>query len=190
MPDCDTIFRRAVVDDAAAVAHIVALAFGEDLMRRLCGDFGEMLLEELVRRDDTQYSYRNVIVCEIGGEVVGAACGYDGARLHELREPVLDAIRARYGSAPDVTDETSAGEFYLDTLGVLSHMRGRGLGTGLIRRMCADAFADGHGRVGLLVDSGNPAAGRLYERLGFEYAGEVLFFGHKMYHMQLLRRDL
>lgn len=117
-------FRRAEAKDAAVVAHIVAMAFGEDLTRRLCGEAGEALFEELVRRDDTQYSYRNVIVCETDGEVVGAVCGYDGARLHELRVPVLETIRKRCGSVPEVADETSAGEFYLDTLGCCLARRG------------------------------------------------------------------
>ena len=181
-------FRRAAVDDAAIVAHIVAMAFGEDLTRRLCGDAGETLFEELVRRDDTQYSYRNVLVCEVDGEVVGAVCGYDGARLHELRAPVLETILMRCGAMPEVADETSAGEFYLDTLGVLPQVRGRGLGAELIRRMRDEAFAEGHECVSLLVDEDNRAAERLYERLGFRRSDEVDLLGHKMFRMLSLRR--
>ena len=184
----EPIFRRAMATDAAFIARMVVMAFGEDLTARLCGDAGEALFEELVCRDGTQYSYRNVLVCEVDGEVVGAVCGYDGARLHELREPVLEAIRARCGSVPDVADETQAGEFYIDTLGVSPHMRGHGLGAGLIRRMCAEAFAGGHERVGLLVDLENTAAGSLYKHLGFRCVGEIELLGHKMYRMQLLQR--
>lgn len=181
------IFRRAVAEDAVVVARIIALALGEELTRYLCGDAGEGLFEDMVRRDDTQYSYRNAIVCEIDSEVVGAVCGYDGARLYELREPVIEAIRMQCGRVPDMADETSAGEFYIDTVGVLPHMQRQGLGTELICRMSAEAFAAGYERVGLLVDSGNPSAGRLYESLGFKRIDEVGFLGHKMYHMQSLR---
>ena len=180
----DVKFRRAVADDAAVVAHIVAMAFGEELTRRLCGEAGETLFEELARRDDTQYSYRNVLVCEADGEVVGAVCGYDGAKLQELRVPVLETIRERCGSVPEVADETSAGEFYLDTLGVLPRAQGRGLGAELIRRMRDEAFAEGHERVTLLVDEDNTAAERLYERLGFSRCGEVDLLGHRMFRME------
>lgn len=180
----DLKFRRAVADDAAVVARIIVMAFGEELTRRLCGDLGEALFEELVRRDDTQYSYRNVLVCEADGEMVGAVCGYDGAKLQELRAPVMDTIRRRLGSVPEMVDETSAGEFYLDTLGVLPHAQGRGLGAELIRRMRDEAFTEGHERVTLLVDEDNPAAERLYERLGFSRCGEIDLLGHKMFRMQ------
>ena len=138
-------FRRAVAGDAAVVANIVAMAFGEELTRRLCGEAGETLFEELARRDDTQYKYRNV---------------------------------------PEVADETSAGEFYLDTLGVLPRAQGRGLGAELIRRMRDEAFAEGHERVTLLVDEDNTAAERLYERLGFSRCGEVDLLGHRMFRME------
>jgi len=184
----DMEFRRAVADDAAVVAHIVAMAFGADMTRRLCGDAGEALFEEFVRRDDTQYSYRNVLVCSMDGEVVGAVCGYDGARLHELRAPVLDIVRRRCGSVPEVADETSAGEFYLDSLGVLPHAQGRGLGAELVRRMRDEAFAEGHECVALLVDEDNVPAERLYEHLGFRRCGEVDLLGHRMFRMKCNRQ--
>ena len=76
----DVKFRRAVAGDAAVVANIVAMAFGEELTRRLCGEAGETLFEELARRDDTQYSYRNVLVWLRWREVTRASrarYGYD-----------------------------------------------------------------------------------------------------------------
>lgn len=176
--------RRATPDDAPAIARAITMAFGEDMTRRLCGDRGPEIIERIVRMDDTQYSYRNTIVCLVGDVVAGAICGYDGARLHELRRPVLEILREECGTRITVTDETSAGEFYLDSVGVMPEMRGHGIGARLLERMRNEAFAAGHDRVGLLVDDINPKAEKLYQRLGFRRVGEVSFIGHTMHHMQ------
>lgn len=176
--------RHATADDAPAITRAIIMAFGEDMTRRLCGDRGHEIIERLVRMDNTQYSYRNTIVCLADGAVAGAICGYDGAKLHELRQPVLDMLREECGTQISVTDETSAGEFYLDSVGVMPEMRGLGIGARLLERMRDEAFATGHDRVGLLVDDINPKAERLYQRLGFRRVGEVSFIGHTMHHMQ------
>ena len=107
----EIILRRATIDDSAAIARAVTMAFGEDMTRRLCGDRGVEIFERIVRMDNTQYSYRNTIVCTVNGVVAGAICGYDGARLHELRQPALDILREECGTVIQVTDETGPGEF-------------------------------------------------------------------------------
>ena len=147
------------------------------------------IIERIVRLDNTQYSYRNTIVCTVDGVVAGAICGYDGARLHELRQPALDILREECGTVIQVTDETGPGEFYLDSIGVMPEMRGHGIGARLLERMRDEAFDAGYRRVGLLVDLINPKAERLYERLGFRRVGEVSFLGHKMHHMQCIRPE-
>ena len=185
----EIILRRATIDDSEAIARAVTMAFGEDMTRRLCGDRGVEIFERIVRMDNTQNSYRNTIVCTVNGVVAGAICGYDGARLHELRQPALDILREECGTVIQVTDETSPGEFYLDSIGVMPEMRGHGIGARLLERMRDEAFDAGYRRVGLLVDLINPKAERLYERLGFRRVGEVSFLGHKMHHMQCIRPE-
>jgi ribosomal protein S18 acetylase RimI-like enzyme len=58
------------------------------------------------------------------------------------------------------------------------------VGRELIYAFCDMAIAEGHNRVGLIVDFDNPQAERLYCSLGFERVGTRLFFGHRMWHMQ------
>lgn len=181
--------RHATVDDAPVIARAITMAFGEDMTQRLCGDRGDEIIERIVRMENTQYSYRNTMVCLVDGVVAGAICGYDGARLHELRQPVLDFLREECGTQITVTDETSTGEFYLDSVGVMPEMRGLGVGARLLEGMRDEAFAAGHRRVGLLVDDINPKAEKLYTRLGFRRVGEVSFIGHRMHHMQCMKPE-
>ena len=58
------------------------------------------------------------------------------------------------------------------------------MGRALIDAFCDKAFAEGHERVGLIVDYDNPQAEKLYTSLGFERVGTRLFFNHKMWHLQ------
>lgn len=53
--------------------------------------------------------------------------------------------------------------------------RGRGMGTALINGLLAFGYRQGARRVFLQVECTNPAARRLYSRLGFEHAGEYFY---------------
>ena len=64
---------------------------------------------------------------------------------------------------------------------------GRGIGRALIEAMRDRAFAEGHARVGLIVDVDNPPAERLYLSLGFQRVGNKRFLGHAMHHLQAWR---
>ena len=144
---------------------------------------------ELAGRDVAQYSYRNTLIAEVDGRAVGALVGYDGASLEELRSPIYELLERHLGSVPDIEDETSAGEFYLDSLGVLPDYRGMGVGATLLSTMCDMAFEQGYERVGLIVDVDNPDAERLYTSLGFRRVGDKRFLGHAMRHLQVCRGE-
>jgi methylated-DNA-[protein]-cysteine S-methyltransferase len=53
-----------------------------------------------------------------------------------------------------------------------------------VSAFCDKAFAEGHKRVGLIVDFENPDAERLYTSLGFRRIGTRPFFTHQMWHLQ------
>ena len=96
-------------------------------------------------------------------------------------------LRRTIGRVPTIADETEAGEYYLDSIAVLPEFRGQGVASALINAFCDKAFAQGHNRVGLIVDFDNPNAEKLYTSLGFERVGTRIFFGHKMWHLQRKR---
>lgn len=182
MNNSNIVVREARRSDASLIAEVVCMAVGYDTSHPIYPVF-----LELAGREVAQYSYRNTLVAEVDGLVAGALVGYDGARLAELRRPIYPLLEQHLGSALEIEDETEAGEFYLDSLGVLPVYRGRGVGRVLIDAFASRAFAEGHRRVGLIVDVDNPDAERLYTSLGFRRVGTKRFLGHKMWHLQMER---
>nr|WP_295929123.1 GNAT family N-acetyltransferase [uncultured Dyadobacter sp.] len=179
------MIRPAKIADAEAVAPLLVLGMGH-----IAGIFAGSenhtdaipFFRSFFLHPSNQYSYTNTLVFETESGIIGSINGYDGGLLHTLRQPVLAKLRER---DPFFTpsDETGPGEFYLDCINVHPGYQGRGIGSQLIAAMCTQAEMLGHKRVGLIVDMVNPAARRLYDRLGFEVAGEKDFMDHRYFHM-------
>lgn len=181
----EIIIRPACIEDAAAIARTVAEAIGDEVaLNNYCGKDYLSVLTEISQAEGTQYSWRNAIVAECEGRVVGSVVGYDGARLAELREGTFAVLRNRVGRVPDIADETEAGEHYLDSLSVAPQYQRLGIGRRLIDAFCQRAFSEGAERVGLIVDAENPNAEKLYLSQGFTHVGERIFFNHQMHHLQ------
>lgn len=183
------IIQQARRDQAAAIAQLIMTAMTDDCCLNFCGegrgldDFRSMMVA-LVERDDSQYSYRNTLVAEDGGRVVGIAVSYDGGRLHTLREAFIVQARTWLGrDHSGMDDETQAGELYLDSFAVLPEYRRQGIGTRLLLATAEKARQMGIPQVGLLVDKGNPTAERLYLAAGFRYEGDSMWGGHPMKHL-------
>lgn len=176
--------QKATRKDAAIIAEAIAMAIGEESVADYCGENWLAVLEETVRAEGTQYSWRNALVAFADGVPAGAIVGYDGALLYPLREGTLSIVRKYNPAVPHIPDETSPGEFYLDSLGVLPQFRGCGVALSLISAMSEVATAAGCGRVGLIVEVERPRVQELYTSLGFGFVGKKEFLGHQMLHMQ------
>ena len=172
---------------APLIARLVMMAMTDECCLNLSGeghtlDDFRRLMERLVAADDTQYSYRNTIIAVTadGGEVAGAIVSYDGARLHALRRAFIEGARRELGiDHSGMDDETSPGEWYLDSLAVFPRFRG----LGVARRLLSAAVGLGaaHGLpAALLVDKSNPNAERLYRSVGFGYVEDAVWGGHEM----------
>ena len=183
------VVRPARSNDAEVVAKAVAMAIGDEVaLQNYCGAEYLDVLAEIASREATQYSWQYALVAEVDGVTAGAVVGYDGARLSELREGTFAVLRERTGHIPVVADETEAGEYYLDSVGVLPEFRGCGVGRTLIEAFCDKVFAAGYEKVGLIVDCDNYNAGKLYASLGFARVGRKRFFGHDMWHLQRVNK--
>lgn len=183
--------RSARVEDAATIARAVAMAIGDkEVLRAYCGEDYMAVLTQIAATKGTQYSWQYALVAEVDGTAAGAVVGYDGDDLQPLREGTFAIVRQLTGSIPNIANETEGGEYYLDSVGVLPEFRGLNVGRTLVREFCNKVFATQHNCVGLIVDSNNPQAEKLYTSLGFERVGTRLFFGHQMWHLQLRSNKL
>lgn len=178
------IIRKARMDEAPQVAQLLMLAWPVEQILESNNITYEQLCEAVTAisaMEETIYSCENTFIAEMDGKIVGAMCGYDGSDYKRLKQPVVDLLGNDSGFAQ--LKETEAGEFYLDSVGVLPECRGRGIASMLFEAQIERAALLGHKVVGLIVDEDKPQAEALYSRLGFSYIDDKDFFGHKMKHM-------
>jgi acetyltransferase, GNAT family len=176
------MIRAARTEDAAAVAPLMFQAMEEIVYKMIGKEHREeaiALLERLFIQKNNQYSYQNAWVYEENGTVIGSVIAYDGGQLEGLRMPVLSLIKEHYGIDITLEDETAAGELYIDTLSVKKEAQGRGIGSLLIEHLKGLSNVP----IGLLVDVHNPAAERLYTRLGFVYTHHQPLAGGMYKHL-------
>ena len=185
------IIRPARPAEAARIATLIMEAMNHDCCQWWAGphhtlDDFHQLMTSLVQRTDSQYSYLNTLVAVVADEVVGICTAYDGARLHQLRQAFIDGARQSFGMDHSaIDDETSAGEFYLDSLCVAAPYRKQGIATALLKASIGKARTLGMPSVGLLVDCGNPKAEHLYTQIGFSLKDNTSWGGHPMHHLTI-----
>jgi ribosomal protein S18 acetylase RimI-like enzyme len=182
------IVRKAVSTDSEAISACLFLPM-EDIVYKLIGekDFGKALafMRYFVGNESNQYSWQNCRVAEHEGRVVAAINLYDGAQLHALRKPVIDYIQNHFNRHITPEDETQAGEFYIDSLGVQPEHRCKGIATSLLKFLIDEFVISQNQTLGLLVDDDNASALRLYRRLGFKSVGRKVLLGKELEHLQL-----
>lgn len=183
-----TSIRKARLEDAEIIATYLLLAM-EEIVYKLIGKKDLKKAREFmlhfVKQNNNQYSYQNCWVLEDNLKVVGAINVYDGALLRELRQPVVEYIKTELKNNFVYEDETQAGEYYIDSLGVNPNQQGKGVGTKLLKFVIDEHGQTHRQPLGLLVDKDNPRAKELYLKLGFKTIGEKTLFGKNMEHLQI-----
>lgn len=183
-----TTIRKATLQDAESIADYLLIAM-EDIVYEFIGEHDHKKARDFMlyfsQRENNQYSYQNCWVVEVDNEVVAAVNIYDGAKLEALRRPILEYIQTFYNKVLIVEDETEAGEFYIDTLGVNPSQQGKGIGSKLLQFLIDEYVIKQGKTIGLLVDEDNPNAKRLYLKLGFKSVGRKVLVGKNMDHLQM-----
>ncbi|MBO6023956.1 MAG: GNAT family N-acetyltransferase [Bacteroidales bacterium] len=173
--------RDATLDDAPFIARVVLAGIDMMDIDAVLPDEQRAIYEHLIeicRMDDTLYSYLNTRIAEVDGNRVGALVAYDGARYASLRAKTFGLVQQT--SDMDLSRnamETVPGEFYLDSMAVLSGYRGLGIGKMLISDRMDYALRNSFKKVTLLVDKDKPRLQRYYESDGFAFDEEMFVFG-------------
>lgn len=173
--------RDATSDDAPFIARVVLAGIDMLDIDATLPDEQHSIYEHLMdicRMSDTLYSYCNTRIVEIDGHPVGALVAYDGARYAAMRAKTFGLVQQTSGM--DLSRnamETGSGEFYLDSMAILSDYRGIGIGKMLMRDRMDYALENGFQKVTLLVDKDKPRLQRYYESEGFAFGEEMFVFG-------------
>lgn len=182
------LVRKATFHDSEMIAPCLFLAM-EDILYTFIGEEdaekARAFMVHFVEKDNNQYSYQNCWVAEDNRKVVAAINLYNGALLSELRQPVIEHLRSKFNNDFTPEDETQAGEYYIDALGVNPDQQSKGIGTKLLQFVIDEYVNKQSQTLGLLVDETNPNAKRLYVKLGFKSAGRRVLFGKNMEHLQI-----
>ena len=173
--------RDATSDDAPFIARVVLAGIDMLDIDAVLPDEQRAIYEHLMdicRMDDTLYSYLNTRIAEVDGNRVGALVAYDGARYAALRAKTFGLVQQTSGM--DLSRnamETGPGEFYLDSMAVLSDYRGLGIGKMLISDRMDYVLRNGFQKGTLLVDKDKPRLQHYYQSLGFVFVEEMFVFG-------------
>lgn len=141
-------------------------------------------LEDWFQQENNRFSYQQVLVKEVEGQVVGVILIYPGNEVEALDRPLNERLR-RLRNDPTFTldQEAEPDEFYIDTLSVAPAFSGRGYGSELIRAAEDKARELHYGKIAINVDEDNERAYRLYRRLGYVTDMERVLYGKRYFHM-------
>lgn len=186
------LIRKAKREESKIIASYIFLAMEEIAYQFIGENSAEKALQflhSLIEETNNQYSYENCWLVEFENEIIAAALVYDGSKLHELREPVARQIQAMFNRPFNPEDETQAGEYYIDCVGVNPNQQGKGIGSKIFQFLIDEYVYKRNETLGLLVDCNNPNAKRLYLKLGFEVVGEKTLVGKKLEHLQFKKKN-
>jgi ribosomal protein S18 acetylase RimI-like enzyme len=199
----NTRIREAQPSDASNIGRLVILS-AQTFLPALFGPEIDKAVEEMARGRGTLFSYEHAWIAEEQGAVHGMLLGYTGT-IKAAQDPrtglaLLGVLRAglirrlpgllRTQSTIGVMDRD---EFYISNVAVYPAHRGKGIGSLLIERARAEATRTHASRIILDVETDNPDAQRLYERLGFRVVTEspaLILAGHAFsFRRMALARD-
>lgn len=183
------MIRKAIKEDCPELydlIHEILVDMELPLLTLLEPDVLKAAVVRAMQEDVYRFSYRNGLVYEENGEILGCCFGYPGAS-----EPIIDAalrtvFKEMHVTAPRLfpDSETFAGEWYLDSIVTKQSARGKGVAHQLLQALPTLASAAGETIIGLNCEKDNLQAKKLYEKIGFRTVSERILSGHVYDHMQ------
>ena len=184
-------YRMATPADAGFVAEVVAEALGNPIMERIidgqetAGD--RLLLEQLTavcEREDTLYSWKNTrLAVTRDNRPVAALVAYPGEGYMDCRKRTFALLGSLITfDAEKMEPETRDGEYYLDSISVHPHWRGKGIARVMMAEAAREAARMGRPAI-LACAPDNTGAKKLYESIGFREKGHMFIFGEDYLRM-------
>jgi ribosomal protein S18 acetylase RimI-like enzyme len=182
--------RSALPSDSHEAARLIQAVFDEMAGHFAPGEEREdnparyAWLEDWFQQAGNRFSYQQVLVKEIEGQVVGAILIYHGNETEALDRPLNERLRRLLNDPTFTLDqEAELDEFYIDTLSVAPAFSGRGYGTALIRAAEERARELHSAKIAINANEDNERAYRLYQRLGYQTDKQRMLYGKPYFHM-------
>ncbi|MEM7776571.1 MAG: GNAT family N-acetyltransferase [Pseudomonadota bacterium] len=174
--------RAANKSDAALIAELFLISSDglADYIWSQVAEPGESALDAGTRRyarPGVAFSYENCLLAEVNGRPVGMAHSFP-MDVDPDEAPTEDPILRPYYELED------DGSLYLSGLAVVDDVRGRGIGTTLLRAVEAKAKETARARVSLICFEMNAGAMRLYDRFGYREIDRRALVPHPCLHYQ------
>lgn len=165
--------RRASKKDKNVIAHLMVLASGgicefllDNMIQRLSA---ENVLALEVAKDHSSLSYKNCVLAEYEGQVVGVLCFYD---VSLFTKQVDDARNIKIQMIKDFYHINIKNAIYIDTLAVKSEYQNKKIGLKLFKSL-SQFIDDDNVQLILYVWNKNTRAIQFYQKFGFEKHSEI-----------------
>ncbi|MGA9518951.1 MAG: GNAT family N-acetyltransferase [Trichococcus sp.] len=183
------MIRKAKKEDCPELYDLIHEIFVDmelPLLDLLDPDVLKAAVVRAMQEDVYRFSYRNGLVYEENGEILGCCFGYPGAIESIIDAALRTAFKEMHVPAPSLfpDSETFAGEWYLDSIVTKQAARGKGVAHQLLQALPTLASAAGETVIGLNCEKDNLQAKKLYEKVGFRTVSERILSGHVYDHMQ------
>ncbi len=174
------IIRPARKSDCTTIAALYSISSDgvADYVWTRLAEPGEDILEVGRRRyarEDTDFSYRNCTIAEVGGKIAGMMVAFP-MNIDPAAEPESDPVLAPY----DKLEEDNS--YYVCGVALFPEYRGRGIGTRLMRLAEQHARERGFGKLSLVVFAQNTRAKQLYDREGYREVRREPVVPHPLIH--------
>lgn len=177
-------YRDGRKQDALRLAELIDIASGgvvEYLFHDLVPGFTPVQVMTHILEDGSSHrSYKNAVVAEQDGKIVGMSLSYAG-RYYGLTEEMRKFFpQERLDFLNNFFELHVDESWFLDALAVDAAVRKRGVGGELISRTKARAMQNGYGSLCLVAFADNATALPLYERCGFEVVQRIDIPSHEL----------
>ena len=173
--------RKADCPKLAEFVYIASDGVVEFLFRDLIPGWRPVdMIAHNMEKDEGHYTYKNTVVAEDDGNVIGASFFYPSC-YHVISDEMKSLFpEDRLEHLKHVLTGRVENSLYLDTLCVDKNFRGNGVGGELIFLTRKKAIEQGFNSLSLIALADNTNAHRLYYRCGFEIISHVEMEAHEL----------